>query len=198
MMTKQDRIACLLAQGMQPSQVAHLTACQPSYVSQLLKDPDFQAYIKELIQEQAEKEGSTVQEERNYYRDRLAAAEHKILDHIVTNIHNSTVREAAAVLDAVGRRRDTMDGVGGKGVMAAIAAEVHTNPDGSSTTRMVQITMPDICLPELKMAGANEIVAIGDRSTAPMPAQALRKILAPDAPDDSPIPGGYTYEHASA
>lgn len=194
-MTKQDRIASLLARGMPPSQVALLTACQQSYVSQLLADPDFKAYVADLMQEQAEKEGgSTQQEERNHYRDRLASAEHKILDHIVSNIHNSTVREAAAVLTAVGQRRDTMEGIGGKGVMAAIAAEVQTNPDGSTTTRMVQITMPDICLPELKMAGANEIVAIGDRSTAPMPAGALRKILQPEGSDD----GGYVYEHARA
>ncbi len=196
-MTKQDRIACLLAQGIAPSQVASIVGVHPSYVSQLAADPDFKAHVEELVGELAEREGGATEiEERKHYRDKLAGAEHKIVDHILNSLVHSTAREAAAVLDVIGKRRDQMDGSNGKGIIQAIHAQSSTDDKGVTTTRVVQISIPDVCLPELKMAGNNEIVAIGDRSTAPMPVQALKKILG--AEQDTSELGGYVYEHANA
>lgn len=196
-MTKQDRIACLLAQGIAPSQVAAIVGVHQSYVSQLASDPDFKAHVEDLVVELAEKEGSANEmEERKHYRDKLAGAEHRVVDHILNSLVHSTAREAAAVLDIIGKRRDQMEGGGGKALLQAIHSQSSTDEKGITTTRVVQISIPDVCLPELKMAGNNEIVAIGDRSTAPMPVQALRKVLGADQ-ETSEI-GGYTYDHASA
>lgn len=177
-MTKQDRIATLLAQGMPPSLVSTLVGVTPSYVSQLCKDQDFQHHIEALKTEQAEEaaesEAAAKLAERNFYIDRLAAAEHKVLDSVINNIAYMDPKTQLLALDTLGKRRDSMEaGMLRTGLVPTL------NPSGGSVSvQVVQLTMPTICVPELQLSSNREILAIGGRSINPLPSSKLNELLA--------------------
>ena len=85
MSTKQDRIAGLLVQGMKPAMVATIVGCDPSYISQLLKDGAFLYHLQELNKELEDGEaiGEASAEDRKqetlFLADKMLAAEHHAL-----------------------------------------------------------------------------------------------------------------------
>ena len=178
MSTKQDRIASLLVRGMEPAMIARIVGCDPSYISQLLKDEAFQWHLQELSKEMEEEavEGTKEhrQEEALFYTDRLAASEHEILDKILKELPYMAAREALVALDVVGKRRDA--------ITTAIdrdKAKATFTMDGQGTVQTVEITIPTICIPELTFSGNREIIAIGNKSVNPMPTGQLKKMLEP-------------------
>jgi hypothetical protein len=177
MATKQDRIAGLLAQGMAPSLVASLVNVDPSYISQLLKDEAFLYCLQELKTELAEEAIENLEEQRHeealYYIDRLAATEHSILDKITKELSYMTGREALLALDVVGKRREAMQ----TGLQKQKALSGIGDLPPGSTVRLVEIEIPNICVPELTFTDNREIIAIGNKSVNPMPAARLQKIL---------------------
>lgn len=189
-MTKIDRIANLRARGMPASMIASLTGVDPSYISKLLKDEDFKYHVESLKTELAEAESATKdsqrEEEEAYLGDRYAAAEHKLLDKLVDLTDYMTPRDASSALEAVGRRRVAQEDARIKRMVAENGGLLVGD---NSTVNITRITIPAICAPDLVIAGNNEIVAIGDRSVAPMPSAKLKDMLGAKAP------GGYVYEH---
>lgn len=174
-MTKQDRIAQLLAQGMKPSMIAGIVGVTAPYISQLAADQDFKEHVAALITELAEEDAEgkdTRARERIHYVDTLAAAEHKVLDQILTSLQYMSGREQIAALDTIGKRRDAME------QQQARQSGAHGLGGEQATVRFVEITMPAICIPELQMGPNREILGIGDRSIAPMNTSKLNDLLA--------------------
>lgn len=177
---KTERIARLLAQGMQPKNIATLVGVSPSYITNLGNDPDFRDIVAELQTLNAT-EGSEA-DEFNHYKDKLAATENSILDSINAQLAYFTPRELSAALVAVGSRRDKI-----MTPQFATATQVNFDANGKPL-QLTQISIPNICAPDLTFGSNNEIVAVGTRSVAPMATNTLRQML------DKHTKTGETYE----
>lgn len=70
---------------MKPALVAKITAVSPSYISQLIADPDFKQALDQLKIDKAEAPGSEEEEDKSL-KDKFQAAEHKIVDHILDRL----------------------------------------------------------------------------------------------------------------
>lgn len=168
-----ERIAQLLVNGMQPSLVASVVGVTKSFVSQLLADPDFQEALKELSVKNNE---TPISSESQLLNDKLAGLAHSSIDQLLTQISSGMVgaRELILTLNTVNtiqeanfKREAMKKGLNGAGLSGG----------DSITYKMVEITMPAICAPDLLIGPNSEIISIGNRSTAPMPAAQLQKML---------------------
>lgn len=196
MSTKQDRIAGLLVQGMKPAMVASIVGCDPSYISQLLKDEAFLYHLQELNKELVE--GEVIEEasaedrkqETLFLADKMLAAEHHALDKILKEMPYLSGRDAVVALDVIGKRKDATlaQAFGPKGILPAAPAVA------GHTTVQVTLTVPNICIPELTLSSNNEIISIGERSVAAMPTATLKQMLA--KADEPPLEVSYE-NHAS-
>lgn len=202
MSTKQDRIANLIVQGMQPSLISRIVGCDPSYISHLLKSEEFKYHVSCLKKEIEAGEpvdleaGADRKQETLFYADKLAATEHTLLDKVIAEASYMTGKEAVMAIDVIGKRRDAVLNSlnpASKAAQPALIGIQVTGGDGA-TVNVVQLTIPSICAPELTLAGSSEIIAIGDRSVAPMPTTTLQKILEKEG--DEPIEVQYE-NHAS-
>lgn len=180
MSTKQDRIANLLVQGMAPTMIAAIVGCDPSYISSLLKDETFQYCLQGLKDDLAtgeatlEDDTQSRKQETLLYVDRLQGAQHAALDKVIKELPYMNGREALMAIDILGKRQEAS--------LATLSSPKHgfgsfgDLPPGT-TVRMVELTVPSICVPELTISGSSEIIALGDRSVAPMSTHNLRKML---------------------
>ena len=196
MSTKQDRIAGLLVQGMKPAMVASIVGCDPSYISQLLKDEAFLYHLQSLNTEleageaPLEADVEDRKQETLFLADKMLAAEHHALDKILKEMPYLSGRDAVVALDVIGKRKDATlaQAFGPKGILpSAIPAPGHT-------TVQVTLTVPNICIPELTLSSNNEIISIGERSVAAMPTATLKQMLA--KADEPPLEVSYE-NHAS-
>lgn len=196
MSTKQDRIAGLLVQGMKPAMVATIVGCDPSYISQLLKDEAFLYHLQELNKELEDGEaiGEASAEDRKqetlFLADKMLAAEHHALDKILKEMPYLSGRDAVVALDVIGKRKDATlaQAFGPKGILPS------ATPVPGHTTVQVTLTVPNICIPELTLSSNNEIISIGERSVAAMPTATLKQMLA--KADEPPLEVSYE-NHAS-
>lgn len=196
MSTKQDRIAGLLVQGMKPAMVASIVGCDPSYISQLLKDEAFLYHLQELNKEL--ENGESVEDaspedrkqETLFLADKMLAAEHHALDKILKEMPYLSGRDAIVALDVIGKRKDATlaQAFGPKGILPS------TPTVAGHTTVQVTLTVPNICIPELTLSSNNEIISIGERSVAAMPTATLKQMLA--KADEPPLEVSYE-NHAS-
>lgn len=196
MSTKQDRIAGLLVQGMKPAMVASIVGCDPSYISQLLKDEAFLYHLQELNKEL--ENGDAVEDaspedrkqETLFLADKMLAAEHHALDKILKEMPYLSGRDAIVALDVIGKRKDATlaQAFGPKGILPS------ATPALGHTTVQVTLTVPNICIPELTLSSNNEIISIGERSVAAMPTATLKQMLA--KADEPPLEVSYE-NHAS-
>lgn len=196
MSTKQDRIAGLLVQGMKPAMVASIVGCDPSYISQLLKDEAFLYHLQSLNQEleageaPLEADVEDRKQETLFLADKMLAAEHHALDKILKEMPYLSGRDAIVALDVIGKRKDATlaQAYGPKGILPSA-------PTGAGhTTVQVTLTVPNICIPELTLSSNNEIISIGERSVAAMPTATLKQMLA--KADEPPLEVSYE-NHAS-
>lgn len=196
MSTKQDRIAGLLVQGMKPAMVASIVGCDPSYISQLLKDEAFLYHLQELNKELVEGEAiedASVEDRKQetlFLADKMLAAEHHALDKILKEMPYLSGRDAIVALDVIGKRKDATlaQAFGPKGILPS------ATPVPGHTTVQVTLTVPNICIPELTLSSNNEIISIGERSVAAMPTATLKQMLA--KADEPPLEVSYE-NHAS-
>ncbi|YP_001218807.1 terminase [Pseudomonas phage 119X] len=175
-MDKKERIARLLATGLKAAQVADLVAVSPSYISQLLtSDSDFRDYVTYLRTESAEETGQPTEAEALELKyeaaehtaikallERLPIMEDKNLLTAVQVLSNRRQQEAKAKLLAKGI------GYGGSATQVVV--------DGKSV-KVTHLQIPAVCAPDFTYSDTKEIVAIGDRSTNPMPTPQLKGLL---------------------
>lgn len=171
-MNKLDRLADLLAANVKPSVCAAILGFSQSYISQLMQDPDFSEAINELRVQKAAEAADEIAE-RRIYTDRLAGAEHSILDKILAQVEGGVYTDERFLLQAlnvVGARRDAME-------KATLMKTI--NPAGASggSVQITTITIPAICLPEMRISATSEILSIGNQDMTPMPAATLQKMI---------------------
>ena len=167
MASKIDRIATMLASGIQASSIAAIVGVSPSYISNLIADPDFSTHLAALKEELAE--SNSKEAESEIYQDKLLGAEHKIVTHLMDRLNYMADNHAIQALVAVGARRDSL--------AKSQAIANFTNSSNGTTIRMVEISIPAISAPDLVIGKNNEVVSIGSRAIAPMPAATLMAML---------------------
>lgn len=189
-MTNIERIAQLLVNGMAPALVASVVGVSKTYVSQLMSDPDFKEALKELS---AQNNENPITNETQLLNDKMTGLSHATIDQLLTQVSSGMVgaRDLVFTLNTINTiqesafKRDAMK----KGLANAGLGAI----DGVSV-RVVEITMPAVCAPELTIGPNSEVISIGNRSTAPMPAATLQKML--EAESKPAIEGESYYEQA--
>ena len=158
------RIAEFLAQGIAAADVARIVGCTPAYLSQLASDEEFVAILTAKKEEYlASSEMDTILE------DSYTSLETKIVHQLSDSIATATVSELARTLEAVAKRRDSFL----KNRLPALAAN-----NGNNNVTVVNIAMPSYAIPSFQKNANNEIVAVDDKSLAPLPSSRVRELFA--------------------
>lgn len=173
MSSKLDRIANLLASGMKPALVAKITAVSPSYISQLIADPDFKQALEELKAAKVDSAGSEEEEDKSL-KDKFQAAEHKIVDHILDRLDMMGDGHVIAALRTIGDRNDAMRK---HSLLTKSTSALAALGGGQATMRMVELTIPACAVPELILGKNSEIISIGGRDITPMPVNTLQSLI---------------------
>ena len=184
MTTKIARIATLLANGVTPTMVARITGVSDSYISQLRSDPDFITHLTALQEELAQESGNK-EAEIEIYADKLLGAEHKLVDTIMERLPYMGDGHLIAALAKIGERRDATL----KSQLTSAATKAISGGSGASI-KMVEISIPAVAAPDLRLGKNNEIISIDGRSITPLPTAALSSLLSTASSSDT-IEGSY-------
>lgn len=172
--TKIDRIAQLLAQGVPASSTASIVGVDASYISQLYSDPDFKDYVNNLKLEAAD-QAITEKEELANYTDRLLGTEHRIIDTLLERIAYMPDNLVIAALREVGNRHDNMRKHSANGLINGAIGSAMGQP--GANIRVVEITIPTAAVPDIIYGPNQEIVKIGNRAIAPMSTNTLQTLI---------------------
>jgi hypothetical protein len=151
-MSKKDRIAEFLAQGLTASQVSSIVGCTPAYISQLAKDEEFAALL--LLKKEA---APPPNHEDVLLTNKYLSLEHKLLTQLENTMQFAELRDVTRALEVVGNRQEKR---------ASRLATPATQ--GSNTTVHVSIMLPAHAIPEYTINQQKEVTSIGDRAMAPM------------------------------
>lgn len=162
-----DRIKTLLINGHKAGDVASILGISPSYISQLLSDPDFK---KEVETDLLERIGTdTDEEEKDKRYDRL---EHRIITEISTSLGEASFGEKLRALEVINKRSDS--------ILASKRPVLQGQLPG--TIQIVQIGLPLHVAKNLStdivLNSQSEIIAIEGKPLAPMSSNGVKNIFA--------------------
>ena len=157
-----ERITTLLASGLKPSQVASIVGISPARISQLAKEnEEFQTLLSAQEAEIAEKDIEEINLTSKYH-----AAEHALLDQVLSMAPVAELRDVTAALRVVAERQDK--------------AHLRKNPIQQSQPvlqQVIQLNIPTHALPEVYLSRQKEIISIDDRSLAPLNSEGVTKLF---------------------
>lgn len=161
-----ERIKNLLAAGMRASEIATTVGCSPSYVSQLLADPEFKSAVETaMISEQAEKT------EEDHLDKRYQILEHKILNNIADQLPQADLPQLTRALEVVAKRQTEMKRSRMPVVQAVNNGNIH----------ITNIALPAHALaasaPVVSVNEKNEIIAIDAKPLAPLSSNGVKNIF---------------------
>lgn len=160
-----ERIASLLAQDLKPSQVASIVGCTPARISQLLKESTELQNLLALKQAEQDKE----EIEEVALGAKYHAAEHALLDQVLSMAPMAELRDVTQALRVVGERQDK--------------AKARKNPipvqggSGNIYNTVVQLNLPNHALPEVILNKEREVIAIDNNNLAPMTSEAVTNLF---------------------
>ena len=162
-----DRIRNLLINGLQPSEIAGIVGCSPSYISQLVKDPAYAESVQNgKIAAQIERT------EDDHIDTRYQNLEHKVISSIEDGLCEASLGEKVRALEILHKRQHDK--------------HVRKNPLPVGTltinNNVVSLSLPNHAVariaPAVEMNNSNEIVAIEGRPLAPMSALGVKNLFA--------------------
>lgn len=163
-----DRIKNLLVAGLKSSEIATIVGCSPSYVSQLLKDEDFQREV-----EAGKIANAQERSEEEHLETRYLTTKHKILNAIEENIPHSELPALVRALEVVDKVEDNAK----RRKMPAPSTGVI-----NGNIHITNISLPAHVLsapvPIVQMNDKQEIIAIDAQPLAPMSADGVKNIFA--------------------
>lgn len=149
-----DRILSYLGQGLKPADVASIVGCSPSYISQLLTDPDFKAQALALRTD-ATRETS----EDKILTNKYLAIEHKLLAAMEGQMAFAELPAITRALEVVANRQEKR------------MARIHAPTIAQQATQVVvNLTLPSHAVPEYQINAQREVVAIDSKPIAPLSA----------------------------
>lgn len=148
-----EQIAEYLAQGLSQADVARILGCQPSTISEMVKTEGFQ----EMLAEKAKAHQETRLTKK--YSD----LEEKTLNALREDVPMADVGDKVRILESLSRI---------KNANRPVAANVYQNP-----TIGLTLVMPVQNVPKVITDSSNAVIAIGDRSLAPMPIAQVKQLF---------------------
>lgn len=151
-----DKIASLLGQGLSPAVVSTAVGCTPSYISQLLSDPDFAKRVTEIRM--------------------IDLTRDKSIDEIWDDVEERLLKKFQTSIDFYTKPKDILDAL-----TKINAAKRKTKLDAGAanfqTGTVVQITLPAITINQYKINIAGKMTEVEGRTLKPMSSQNLMKTL---------------------
>lgn len=159
-----DRLIALLGNGVAPSAAAAAVGCDPSYVSQLLKAPDFAAKVAELrsasLMAATERDGKW-----DSLEDKLLA---KLEDLLPFMLRPMEVVKALTAVNAAKRR-----GAG--------------QEQSQQVTNVVVLQLPPVVRQRFQLNAAKEVIEVDGRTLLTMDGSQLLKGLRHDSTNNSQL-----------
>jgi hypothetical protein len=158
-----ERLAALLSSGIKPANAASIMGVSPGRISQLLKDSvELQNLISEKEAEIAKQDVEEITLTAKYH-----TVEHMLLNQILDMAPTSELRDVTSALRIVAERQEKM--------------KQRLNPvvQGNLTINhsVVQIALPTHALPQISYNEQNEVVAINDKTLAPLSSQGVTSLF---------------------
>lgn len=169
-----ERVATLLASGLPAASVASIIGVSPARISQLKAEEGFEEIFQAKMAEMATKDAEEVSIGAKYLE-----AEHKLLKQVIDLSSVSEMRDVTAALRVVAERQER--------------AKNRINPIQQGTqvfNTVVQLQLPTHAVPELSFSGNKEVIAIQERSLAPLSSTAVTSLFAsmnPKEKDNDPL-----------
>lgn len=159
-----ERIKNLLIGGMRASEIASVVGCSPSYVSQLVKDPEFRKAVEDGTMAAASE-----RKEEEHLDIRYQNTEHKLITAMENTMVDASLGEITRALEVVARRREAKRAV-------AIPAS-----NGVTIHNVVSLMLPSHAVqnhsPVVSLNGNKEIIAIDAQPLAPMSSTGVKNLF---------------------
>lgn len=159
--TQINRIATLLASGLNAAQVSSIVNLSPSRISQIAATDEFKN-IYAAKREESEKKDV----EETAIAAKYLSAEHALIDQVVAMAPSAELRDVTAALRVVAERQEK--------------AAIRKNPIHAATivhNNIVQLQLPSHALPEITLNAEREVIAVNDKTLAPLPSQSVTALF---------------------
>lgn len=156
------RIATLLASGLKPANVASIVGCSPARISQLAKESEEFRNLLALKEAEAQKDDI----EETALSTKYHAAEHALLDQVLSMAPVSELRDVVGALRVVAERQEK--------VKTRLNPIVQSQP---IINQIVQINIPSHALPEVVLTKDYEVVSVDNLNLAPLTSQGVTNLF---------------------
>lgn len=154
-----DRIIHYLANGVAPTQITSIVGCTESYISQIKAEKDYPT----LLEAEQKKIKATKDEEER--EEKYIRLESKAIAMAEENLPFAEFRDLTQLMQLLIQRRTK-----------PAPSVLINNTDNSS--RYVMLNVSSAVLPAEIVVNANkELIAVGDKSLAPMASSGVRKLF---------------------
>jgi hypothetical protein len=156
-----NRIATLLASGLNSAQVSSIVNLSPSRISQVTATDEFKSLYAEKREESAKKDV-----EETAITAKYLSAEHALIDQVLTMAPSSELRDVTAALRVVAERQEKV---------AARKNPIHAATIVNNTS--ITLQLPAHAIPEIILNAEREVIAINDQTLAPLSSSAVTSLF---------------------
>lgn len=156
-----DRIVSYLSQSFSHTAVADMVNCDPSYVSQIAAAEEY----RDLIE--AEKTRLKAAKVDAELEEHYATLEKKVLKQVSETLPFAEFRDLTRTMEVLIRRKQQ------QGLHQQSSYVVN----GNAQFNTVVLSIPRAAAPEITLNSQREVIAIGNKSLAPMQASSVRKLF---------------------
>ena len=156
-----DRIVSYLSQSFSQTAIADMVGCDPSYVSAVSSSPEYKEWIE------AERVRLKVLKTDEEIEGKYVALEKNILKQVNESLPFAEFRDLTHTMEVLIRRKQQL----GLKQMSGVVV------NGNAQFNTVVLSIPRAAAPEITLNAQREVIAIGDKSLAPMQSGAVRKLF---------------------
>jgi hypothetical protein len=155
MNSTESRALTLLGQGLDPSVVASAIGCTPSYISQLLSDPEFANQVAEL----------------RFH----SLAKHSERDNAYDDIEDKLLEKLKNCLPFMMRPMEVLAAI--KVINAAKRRSSDTPASLQQKSPVIQLVLPTQIIQQFQLNGTNQVIRAGEQELVTAQASQLKNML---------------------
>ena len=154
-----DRIISYLAQGFSQQKVAEMVGCTQPYVASIATKEDFSSLI------QAEKTRLQATQRNEVLEKKYDDLEDKVIAQVKESMPFAEFRDLSRTMEVLIRRKQQQAARGGITV------------NGNAQFNTVVLSIPQAAAPDITLNSQREVIAIGNKTLAPMQASQVRALF---------------------
>lgn len=154
-----ERIISYIAQGFGTEKICEMVGCTPSYIEEVKQHSDFDTIYKRSQRQLLKLK------EAEETEDKYDALERSTLSAVKDNLPFAEFRDLTKLMEMMIRRKQQAAPI--------TAASITFN----QTNNTVMLSIPHAAAPEIVLNNQKEVIAIGNRSLAPMQASGVRQLF---------------------